>query len=298
MRNLPPLNSLKAFDAVARNGSIKAAAAFLSVTPQAVSQQIKVLEEWLGEDLVQAEGQGLKLTEQGKKLEPFVAAAFAELEAGIWAVGKEEEFNQLSINATPYFANRFLIPALPQFRLQNSDLEIALTTRLATPDFREDGINLAIQWGYGDWDRASATLLFHDHKIICCAPALLEKQSLNGAKDLLDFPLLTTTVTERLWRDVFGFLKLDLSAAKIADAFDDAATMRQATQAGMGIGLISKEDAEEDLASGLLVAPLGLEALFAIPVDDVPAFYLLQPKSKKLSIQANLFQKWLLNLRS
>lgn len=297
MRTLPPLNSLKAFEAVARLGSIKAAAEDLAVTPQAVSQQIKVLEDWLEKSVVKAAGQGLKLTVEGEILEPFVASGFAEFDAGIRVLANDGATRQIAINATPYFAARFLIPALPDFRERNPGLEISLTTRLEMPNFQADGVDLAVQWGYGDWNKLDADLLFHDHKVICCAPSLLAGKMVETETDLLGLPLLATTVTERLWRDVLTYLGLNKDKAKISDAFDDAATMRQATQAGMGIGLISHEDALEDIERGVLVAPLGVDALSAIPLDKVPAFYLLRSLSKKLSPEAITLVDWLVDFK-
>ncbi len=297
MRALPPLNSLRAFEAVARLGSIKAAAEDLAVTPQAVSQQIKVLEDWLEKAVVEAAGQGIRLTKEGEKLEPFVASGFAEFNAGVRALTNDGAASQIAINATPYFAARFLIPTLPDFRERNPDLEISLTTRLELPNFQADDVDLAIQWGYGDWNKLDANLLFHDHKVICCAPSLLEGKEVKTEADLLKLPLLTTTVSERLWRDVLAFLGLKEDEAKKSDAFDDAATMRQATQAGMGIGLISQEDAVEDIERGVLVAPLGIDALSTIPLDKVPAFYLLRSLSRKPSPEAITFVEWLVNLK-
>ncbi len=297
MRRLPPLNSLRAFEAVARLGSVKAASEDLAVTPQAVSQQIKVLEDWLEKAVVEAAGQGIRLTKEGEKLEPFVASGFAEFEAGVRALANDGSSNQIAVNATPYFAARFLIPALPDFREQNPGQEISLTTRLEMPNFQADGVDLAVQWGYGDWQKLDADLLFHDHKVICCAPSLLEGKDIKTEVDLLKLPLLTTTVSARLWRDVLAFLGLKEARAKISDAFDDAATMRQATQAGMGVGLISQEDALEDIERGTLVAPLGIDALAEIPLDKVPAFYLLRSLSKKLSPEAIAFVEWLTNLK-
>jgi LysR family glycine cleavage system transcriptional activator len=225
----------------------------------------------------------------------FVDAGFGEFSRGVRRLHELKNNGQININVTPYFATRLLIPALPAFRQRHKNSDLRLTTRLELPDFGTDDIDLAIQWGYGDWNGLDSQFLLHDHKMICCAPGLVANaKGLKTPAELLNYPLLKRTVTGRLWPDVLSFLGLSSVGNLMSDSFDDAATMRHATHAGMGIGLISKVDALQDIRDGKLVAPLGENVIADLPLDKVPAFYLVRPDRGQESDLAEAFIRWLL----
>src|SRR5690606_25749794 len=107
----------------------------------------------------------------------------------------------------------------------------------------------AIQWGYeGTWKQNQATLLLRDYKEICCTPELARQ--ISGPEDLLKLPLLHPVLADKLWRDVLLHLGVCEAACHADTLFQDAATMRRAAVAGLGVGLISTIDAEEDLKLG------------------------------------------------
>jgi len=103
-RRLPPLNSLKCFEAAGRLLSFTGAARELSVTQAAISHQIKVIEEYLGFPLFVRYPRRLALTEQGKALLPEVIEAFDRVSLAIGALGKEVHSNLLSVRLAPSFA--------------------------------------------------------------------------------------------------------------------------------------------------------------------------------------------------
>src|SRR5690606_23741 len=116
-RDLPPLAALKAFEATARLGSLTAAAAELFVPHGAVSRHIRALEAWAGVTLFDRAGKRLKLTETGARSRDEIAAAFdgtvAATERLRASAGKAR---QLTINALPTFAMRWLLPRLARFQ--------------------------------------------------------------------------------------------------------------------------------------------------------------------------------------
>jgi LysR family glycine cleavage system transcriptional activator len=91
-------------------------------------------------------------------------------------------------------------------------------------------------------------------------------------------------------------MHLEVDADELADdiKFDDAATMRSAALSGLGVGLLSVLDAAEDLQSGRLVAPFGLEALSGMPPSQVPGFYLIVPRGHRRMKTIALFCDWVL----
>lgn len=276
---LPPLNALKAFHAAARHGSIRGAADELLVTPQAVSQQIKLLEDTLQVTLFERRGRTIEQTEAAVLLARYVEAGFDELAEGVRRVTTKKYHDRITLNVSPYFATRYLLPRLESFRESVPKSDLRMTTMVETPDFKRDDIDVAVQWGYGDWGDLEADLLIKDHKVICCTPELAAQ--IKVPEDLAHHRLLHPVLENTLWMDIFDYLDVDSPEAFSELAFHDAATMRRATLSGMGVGLISSVDAQSDIRAGDLVAPLGEGVLLEMPSDQVPGFYLVLPRAHR-----------------
>lgn len=289
---LPPLNALRVFHEVVRMGSFREAGDELLVTPQAVGQQIKLLEDMLQVTLFERKGRSVTPTEEAILLSHFVGAGFAEFSEGVRRITKTTYRNRINLNASPYFATRYLLPRLAQFRDAVPGADLRLTTMVHTPDFARDDIDISVQWGYGDWPGLDVSLLVRDPKIICCSPALGAR--IETAADLAQFTLLHTVKSKRLWPDILRHLGVAHDDGSGSIGFDDAATMRRATLQGLGIGLVSVIDADADLRSGQIVAPLGRDTLLTMPEDEVPGFYLLAPRSHLRVKVVAASHRWLL----
>ena len=263
---LPPLNALKAFHAAARHGSIRGAADELLVTPQAVSQQIKLLEDTLQITLFERRGRTIEPTEAAVLLARYVEAGFEELAEGVRRVTTKKYQDRITLNVSPYFATRYLLPRLESFRESVPKSDLRMTTMVETPDFKRDDIDVAVQWGYGDWGDLDAELLIKDHKIICCTPELAAQ--IHSPQDLARQRLLHPVLQNTLWFDALSFLGVAPPDISSELAFHDAATMRRATLSGMGVGLISRVDATHDIRSGDLIAPLGEDLLLDMPSEN------------------------------
>lgn len=276
---LPPLNALRAFWVVMRKGSFRAASEDLLVTPQAISQQIKLLEDTLNLTLFERRGRVVVPTEQAIQLSHFVQAGFDEFAEGIQRVTNSASRYRININVSPYFATRFLVDRLEAFRTRMPGADLRLTTMVELPDFATDEVDAAIQWGFGDWPELHSTLLLRDPKVICCAPSLAAK--ITKPQDLLHQTLLQPVLAKSVWAAVFKLFGIENPAASSSLQFHDAATMRRATVSGMGVGMISRMDALEDLKLGRLVAPLGVDALDGLDQADVAGFYLVLPRAHR-----------------
>lgn len=294
---LPPLNSLRAFHALARQRSISLAAEELHVSPQAVGQQIRQLEQALGITLIEREGRSIRLTERAITLSHYLRAGFDEFEEGIRRVTQPSDRERINLNVSPYFATRYLMPRLAAFRRAVPDAEIGVTTMIDLIDMARDQIDLGVQWGFDDRRNGTrkdemGTLLLRDPKIICCHADMAA--AIHRPEDLLKFTLLHPARSTRLWDDALSFLGVSGPKIDRSLTFDDAATMRQATQQGLGIGLLSRLDAEEDIAKGRLVAPLGWDALADLPEQSVPGFYLMTTKTRLRAPHVAALHRWLL----
>lgn len=288
---LPPLNALRVFHTVVRHRSFRSAAEELSVSPQAVSQQIKLLEDTLGAELFERKGRAIEPNEKAILLAHFVQAAFDELEEGVRRVAKSDTRNRINVNASPYFATRYLLDRINRFRDIAPDADLRLTTMVDLPDFVADDVDVAIQWGFGTWKGHDATLLMHDYKVICCTPELARR--LTGPDDLRTTPLLHPVLSSDLWPNVLRHLGVQDRSAKNDIQLQDAATMRRATLTGLGIGLISTIDAAEDLKLGKLVAPFGQDVMHKMPEAQVPGFYLVVPKAHRRVKTIATFCRWI-----
>lgn len=288
---LLPLNALRVFHAVVRHGSFRGAADDLFVSPQAISQQIKLLEDSLGLPLFERKGRVIEPNEQGILLARYVSAAFDELTEGVRRITKVGYRSRVYVNASPYFATRYFLGRLGGFRAVMPDVDLRLTTMVELPNFAADEVDVAIQWGFGNWPPYSQTLLLQDHKVICCAPALAQR--LKTPSDLAGLQLLHPVPARDLWQNILTHLGVGPHALHGNLQFQDAATMRQATLAGLGVGLLSTIDAEEDLKAGRLVAPFGMNVLQSMPANQIPGFYLILPKAHRRAKPVAAFCDWI-----
>ena len=288
---LPPLNALRVFHTVVRHRSFRSAADELLVSPQAVSQQIKLLEDILAVELFDRKGRAIEPTEHAILLAHFVQSAFDELTEGVLRVTKGSHRKRINLNVSPYFATRYLLGRLARFRELMPDADIRLTTMVELPDFIRDDVDVAIQWGYSEWTPYESTLLLRDQKVVCCTPALARQ--IRSPQDLLDLPLLHPVLSDRLWVDVLRHLGVSSEEAPGGIRFQDAATMRRATVEGLGVGLISTIDALEDLKLGKIVAPFGRNVMQDMSPAQVPGFHLVLPKTHRRLPAISAFCRWI-----
>ncbi|WP_338081646.1 LysR substrate-binding domain-containing protein [Agrobacterium leguminum] len=288
---LPPLNALRAFWAVMRQGSFRSAADELLVTPQAVSQQIKLLEDILHVPLFERKARVIEPTEQAIVLSHFIEAGFDEFTEGIRRVTNSTYRNRININVSPYFATRYLMERLERFRELMPGADIRMTTMVSIRDFAADEVDVCIQWGFGAWKDYDCQLLVRDPKIICCAPELAER--IREPKDLTAFTLLHPVMARNLWGKVLRHLGLEPAEIAGEIEFQDAATMRRGTVSGLGVGLVSRLDALSDIKAGRLAAPLGIDRLDDMEERDVPGFYLVVPRAHKRVKIISTFCEWI-----
>lgn len=288
---LPPLNSLKVFWVVMRYGSFRDAADELLVSPQAVSQQIRLLEDILGVALFERKGRVIEPTEQAMILSPFVQTGFKELSEGVNRITRSAYRKRININVSPFFAMHYLMGRLNHFCDQQPDADLRLTTMTKMPDFAVDEVDISIQWGFGDWGGYDFELLVKDPKIICCTPEVAKK--IKSEEDLLHMPLLHPVHARNLWSSVLSYLGLESYEPSNKMQLQDADTMRRGAISGLGVGLISKLDALDDIRKGLLVAPLGIDALAGMSDEDVPGFYSVMPRSHRRVNIVYSFWEWI-----
>ncbi|MCL4676548.1 MAG: LysR family transcriptional regulator, partial [Pararhodobacter sp.] len=155
-RDIPSLASLRAFDALARHGSLSAAARALNVTHAAVSQHLRALEAEFGEPLARRDGQGMQLTEAGDELAAALAEGFARIAGGVTQLRSRNAARPVVVALTPSFAEAWLMPRMGRFWAAHPDIEVRLVPGVALTDLRRDGVDVAIRFGKGAWPELEA----------------------------------------------------------------------------------------------------------------------------------------------
>lgn len=255
-RQLPPLNALRAFEAVARSLSFTKAADQLLVTQSAVSRQVKNLEDILGVALLKRKGV-LELTEEGKKLLPVLTDSFDRVADVIAGFRQARTKPPLVLSVPPTFAQRMLLPRLSAFQRLYPDLEIRLETPPVNVDFDTAPIDLAIYFGDVKIDDMIVDLLMQEEMTPICSPALAA-----GAADLPSLlkkgPLLHIRQGEDLHRCWTLFTRqagLDGINVKRGLVLETADQAVQLAMNDGGIAVVDIRLCREELASGKLVTP-------------------------------------------
>ena len=263
MANLPPLNSLRAFDAAVRRLSFTGAAEQLHVTHGAVSRQVQQLETFLGQRLFDRLPKGLELTAAGRQLAFTTGRIFEDLGQVVAELRAESRPNIITISTVASLAARWLVPRLASFHSRQPDYEIHVGTSTRLVDFRRDGVDLAIRFGHGKWPNLYTERLFCPREFPVCAPSLLEgDHSLRETNDLANFTLLHDMTHEhwRQWLELAGAENVDPQAGLL---LEDMNVLLQAAIEGQGVALASRPLVTADLNAGRLVRPFDIE----LPVE-------------------------------
>lgn len=290
---LPPLNALRAFDAVVRTGSMAQAAAHLSVTPGAVSQQIRLLEDHVGGPLFDREGRTLTLTEAGRLGAPRVRAAFEELEKAVANMRPSSRRHRLTISVAPSFAGKWLAPRLYRFQEAHPEVEVWISADSTRVDLNEGGVDLAIRYAPEGEALAGAVKLLREEVLPVCSPELLKAGPLRQPQDLAGHTLLHDASPESEvdgadWATWLRSRRVKGVSVRGGPRFNQSALVIDAAVAGRGIALAKRTLAEGDLRSGRLVSlfPDG-----AAPVRS--AYFVLRPLAQAKEESGAAFLAWL-----
>lgn len=289
-RKLPPLAMLRSFEAAARHVSFARAGQELAVTAAAVSQQVRALEEHLGQPLFLRRPQGLSLTEAGLSYLTVLRDAFDRLGAGTEELFHGRAAEIVSLRVTAGFAHLWLAPRLHRFLAQAPGLQLRLLTALWTPLEIDRDADVEIRCGIGAWPDLTAHQLARDRVFPVCAPALMAGENRPLAPDFLNNRrLIHVQGFAEGWAEWFrGAGAPSLPTEKAGIVFDTATLAIDLALKGGGFMLGRSCFVDTYLAEGRLVAP------FAAKIKSVEAFYLVERAGERLPAPARLFRDWIL----
>ena len=288
-RQLPPLNALRFFEAATRHRSFARAAAELHVTPAAVSQQIKLLEDHLGAVLFRR-GKTLMPTEAAEEALPLVSEAFDQLERAMLKLRPGHASGPLVVSVPPAFAARWLIPRMDDFHLHHPDLEVRMLATRRPVDFAVEDVDMAIRFGAGAYPGVSSERLMPEKMVAVAAPALAH--SIHTPEELARASLIEDDW--HVMRGTFPDWESLLASAGVTGAplrirrFSDAGLALDAATAGLGVTLAWHSLVAADLKAGRLAQVLD----HAVPTTL--GYHVLIPQSCAGLGKVATFRAWLL----
>lgn len=256
------LNALRAFEASARHQSFAAAAQELSVTPAAVGQLVRGLEESLGVPLFIRGSSGkarLAATDAALRALPDIQAGFDSLATGLERLREVAVGGVLTVTVSPAFAAKWLLPRFERFQARCPDTDVRLETHLEPVDFVAQRVDVGVRYGTGAWPGLTAEKLMGEEVFPVCSPELLRlHQGLTTPAGLA----AVTLIHDLSMDGHAGFPTWDkwLTAAKVAGVaasrgmkINNSAAVLQAAIEGRGVALARSVMAHDDLAAGRLV---------------------------------------------
>ncbi|OWJ61429.1 transcriptional regulator GcvA [Inquilinus limosus] len=290
-RRLPPLNALRAFEAAARHGSFRDAAAELGVTHGAISRHVRLLEDWLGPPgLFRRLNRRVVLTPTGAALLADTGAALDRLAAAAERHRARRGAPApavLRVNALATFSLRWLLPRLAGFRDRHPEIEVRLTTSNEPVDALREPYDVVIRGGPDTFYGFTARQFLTERRLPACSPALLDRLPLAEVPDLRHHTLLHASSLPRIWA---GWL-----AAAGAPGLEPAASLTfdhfyltlQAALDGLGVAMGPSALIAADVAAGRLVTPF--------PDVSLPsrAYHAYRPESQAGDPVAEAFCAWL-----
>ena len=253
MRKIPNFFALRAFEAAARYQSFKLGAGELSLTPSAVSHQVRELEEHFGVPLFVRSNRRVETTAEGRRLFESLTRILDALEASCNEVGLGAGEQVLTVHCAPSLAVKWLGPRLPQFMQAHPNITIRLSSGPEPIDLtRVREIDVAISYGAAlEGAGVRITSLGPERIVPLCSPALLAP-GVAPATQIASLPLIDSQLSRVSWPDWFERNGLALPSVA-RTSFDRAALAISAAADGMGVALESVRLAEREIARGALV---------------------------------------------
>ncbi|KVK75977.1 LysR family transcriptional regulator [Burkholderia cepacia] len=298
MKSPVHLNALRAFEASARHQSFSAAAAELHVTPAAVGQLVRTLEEWLGTPLFHRGASGrLRLvpTEAAERALPDIRAGFDRLAVGLERLKERSASGVLTVAVSPAFAAKWLLPRIERFQSAWPNTDVRLDTNLKPVDFVAQQIDIGVRYGPGTWPGLVADKLMDEDVYPVCSPRLLREHSrLQKPADLARETLIHDLSMDSrtgfpawdTWLQKAGVIEVDTARGM---QINNSAAVLQAAIEGHGVALARSVMARDDLAAGRLVR-LFPEITYASPL----AYYVVYRDECSGIAKLVAFRDWIL----
>lgn len=286
-RTMPPLQALRAFEAVGRLLSFRKAGEELLITQSAVSHHIKQLEETLGVRLFVRKAKSIELTIEGADYLGRTTEAFGIIAGATSEIRYRAARQRVRVSVLPSFAANWLVSRLSRFMIEHPEIEVDLEPTLGLTTFETGDVDLAIRFGAGQWDGMLAERLMNEELSPVLSPSLYG----DGSRFARPADLLAQTLLESSkpvdWQLWCGEAGVDYRRGRILQLTDYNIVL-QAALNGQGVAIGRLHMVRDHLSAGRLVQP------FAHSVrSDRIAYWIVTPKGRRPAPAAEIFASWL-----
>lgn len=286
-RSLPPLAALRAFEAAARHASFKQAALELSLTPTAISHQVRALESHLGLKLFERQTRQVKLTETGQHLGTALQDSFDRMADALAAIRPRR--TTVTLSTTPAFAAQWLLPRWDSFATAHAGIDLRLHASNALSDLDSGEADLAIRYGRGRYAGLQAQALMSDRFIPVASPRLVLRKPADLARHaLIHFEWHRPDRSHPSWPRWLKQAGLRLPTEG-GLRFTEESHAIQATVAGQGVALLSEVLVRDEVKRGLLYSPFG-------PALDSMSYHLVWPEAAAVRPEVEAVKAWVLTM--
>lgn len=282
-RRLPPLATLRPFEAAARSESFSRAAEELNLTHGAVSHQVRALEKHLGTPLFARHGKRVTLTGAGRTFAERVRASLEEIGRAADSLRARRE-DRLTVSVLPSFASRWLMPRLIRFMDANPKIAVNVSATTGLADFQADEVDVAIRFGVGPWPSLVCERFLGDEYFPVANPKLYRGRLPRKPAELLNARIIHED--RDLWDQWFIAAGVAQATPMTGPSFNDSTFALQAAARGEGIALARMSILGEDLERGTL------KRLFDISIPSPTTYWFVSPKETVATTKVKLFREW------
>jgi LysR family glycine cleavage system transcriptional activator len=252
---LPPLNSLRAFEAAGRLRSFNQAAAELNVTSGAVSRHIQQLEGWLGLPLFIRHHRGVELTAEGAAYLQEASEALGRLALATTRLMQTRTDKIIRVNSATTFTLRWLIPKLSRFQRLHPEVEVRIQASNEPLEKISAPYDVAIRFGRAAGEGSRAIVFLAGGHLPFCSPRILAENPINSVGDLAKHTLLHVAPFADGWSEWLTVAGAPDLQPRNSLTFEELYMAIQAAIDGLGVSIVPMAFVEEDVSDGRLVAP-------------------------------------------
>ncbi|MEP0944305.1 MAG: LysR substrate-binding domain-containing protein [Rhizobiaceae bacterium] len=297
---LSHLNSLRALEATLRHGSFTVAANELGITPAAVGQRVRALEEYIGKSLFERTSSGIIATEDAKEVENLLASGFSSIASGLEQLKLERTRNRVSVTLPASFAENWLMPSISDFYRRHAEIDLRLEASNRDVDLLAEHFDFAIRYGQPTSEPLQEIVLFGDCVLPVCSPEFASQYNIEPHLRSLDnvplIHLMNRTsdpgwVGFESWGNAFGF---DPNGLDHGVRYSKISSGLQSAMLGQGLVICGFTEAFNAIRAGNLVLPFGP----SLRLQTNYKYRLMWVKGRKMTVLQDDFRDWVLQTAS
>lgn len=284
---IPSLNWLRVFEAAARYESFARAAEQLNMSSAAVSQQVRALEDRLGQQLFERHAHAVTLTDAGRAYLPSVQQALLTLESATEGLFGTKPDQQLFVRSIFIFAQGVLGPGYQEFIDAHPEIQLHLSSGIHSSEIMNGFADMQIVFGAPEAHGAEGDYLLGEKLYPVATPDIAAQ--IKHPSDLLNHKLIDVATHRAGWASVFDHLDIVPTSAHYC--YVDSTNVGIVLAArGVGVALMRAPATDWSMNEAGLVPCLDME-----PVEGREAYHLIYPSRAALRPAARVFREWLLN---